>query len=94
MCIPCFPFSDIEFEDEPRQKKGVVYQYVWNGQNWVLQPYSHRRRNVSSFSPVLSTVVQLHLKLSRPRSRSLAFIQSCRVCALVSCKNDHIAAFP
>jgi len=46
MCIPCFPYSDVDFEEEPRRsrRQSQAYQYVWNGQNWVLQPYTGRRR--------------------------------------------------
>ncbi|OIW33277.1 hypothetical protein CONLIGDRAFT_677075 [Coniochaeta ligniaria NRRL 30616] len=45
-CIPCFPYSEVDFEEEPRAQKraGEAYQYVWNGQNWVLQPCNGRRR--------------------------------------------------
>jgi hypothetical protein len=60
MC-PCFPFSDVEFEEEPRQKKGNVYQYVWNGQNWELHPYSRRHRNVSIFNLTLVSLCPFHL---------------------------------
>lgn len=63
MCIPCFPFSDVEFEEEPRQKKGNVYQYVWNGQNWELQPYSRRHRNVSIFNFIFVSLCPFHLAL-------------------------------
>jgi hypothetical protein len=63
-CIPCFPYSDVDFEEEPRARKRAseAYQYVWNGQNWVLQPYNGRsRRSVSiqitSFSSVFPMVL-------------------------------------
>jgi len=36
MCLPCFPFSDVKFEDEPR-RNAQGYQYVWDGQAWVLR---------------------------------------------------------
>lgn len=49
-CLPCFPYSDVDFEEEPRARKSAreTYQYVWDGQNWVLKPYTGRsRRSVS-----------------------------------------------
>lgn len=63
-CIPCFPYSDVDFEEEPRaQKRGTeAYQYVWNGQNWVLQPYNGRKRRSVSVQP-LSFCLILRIKL-------------------------------
>lgn len=35
-CIPCFPFTDAELEDEPRPKH-PAFHYAWDGQAWVLR---------------------------------------------------------
>jgi len=68
MCIPCFPYSDVDFEEEPRAHKRTTqaYQYVWSGQNWVLQPYDGRRsRNVSPLIHLLPVCLILPIVLSR-----------------------------
>lgn len=36
MCLPCFSFSKAQYERGDRQP-ARQYQYVWNGQAWVLQ---------------------------------------------------------
>jgi hypothetical protein len=36
MCLPCFSFSNAQYERGDRQPTRQ-YQYVWNGQAWVLQ---------------------------------------------------------
>ena len=35
MCLPCFPFSEAKYERN--DDAGGQYQYVWNGQSWVLR---------------------------------------------------------
>ncbi len=35
MCLPCFSFSNAQYERGNRS--GYQYQYVWNGQTWVLR---------------------------------------------------------
>lgn len=58
-CIPCFPYSDVDFEEEPRapRRGPEAYQYVWNGQNWVLQPYNSRRRRSVSAQPLFFCLI-------------------------------------
>ena len=44
MC--CWPFSDVYLEEDPvpyHHRSNGIYQYDWNGQQWVL-----KQTNVSS----------------------------------------------
>ena len=36
MCLPCFPFSNAQYE-RGNSQSGYQFQYVWNGQTWVLR---------------------------------------------------------
>ncbi|OAA68242.1 hypothetical protein SPI_00437 [Niveomyces insectorum RCEF 264] len=70
MCFPCWPFSDVYLEDDPLEpaRRNGVYQYEWNGQQWVLKP---THKTMSSSPP--SSPTPSRQQRCKQRNRRVSF---------------------